>query len=44
MPVLHQYFPQATIHTEDGGHLFHEVNPQRSIEIILQTLENINPI
>ena len=43
MPVLHQYFPQATIHTEDGGHLFHEVNPKRSIEIILQTLENINP-
>jgi len=42
MPVLHQYFPQATIHSEQGGHLFHEVNPEKSIEIIQQTIENIS--
>ena len=41
LPVLETHFPKATIHLEDGGHLFHEVNPQRSIEMIQQAIDQL---
>ncbi len=41
IPILEKYFPQATVHLEEGGHLLHEVNPNRSIEIIEQTIDQL---
>jgi magnesium chelatase accessory protein len=42
LPVIHLYFPQAKIYIEEGGHLFHEVNPQRTMKIINQALLVLN--
>jgi magnesium chelatase accessory protein len=41
MPILNKYFPQATVHEETGGHLLHEVSPQRAIEIIEKTIHQL---
>jgi magnesium chelatase accessory protein len=41
LPMIHQYFPDATIKIEEGGHLFHEVNPQRALAVIQEVLETI---
>jgi len=38
LPVIHEYFPQATIYIEEGGHLFHEENVLRTLEIIHASL------
>jgi magnesium chelatase accessory protein len=38
LPVIHQYFPKAVIRIEEGGHLFHELNPKRTMKIIEQAI------
>jgi magnesium chelatase accessory protein len=38
LPVIHEYFPKATIYIEEGGHLFHEENVLRTLEIIHASL------
>jgi len=40
--VIKGYYPNALIFEEEGGHLFHEANPLRALEIIHTTIQNIN--
>ena len=43
LPVIHQYFPKDVINIEEGGHLFHEENPSRTLKIIQEALQALNP-
>ena len=40
LAVIHRYFPKSTVIQKDGGHLFHEANPDTALALI-QTV--INP-
>lgn len=39
--VIKEYYPKALIYEEEGGHLFHEANPLRALEIIHTTIQNV---
>jgi magnesium chelatase accessory protein len=39
--VIKEYYPEARIFEEEGGHLFHEANPLRALEIIHTTIQNV---
>jgi magnesium chelatase accessory protein len=43
LPVIHRYFPNAKIYIEEGGHLFHEINPKRAMKIIHEALMALHP-
>ncbi|SMC30524.1 alpha/beta fold hydrolase [Polynucleobacter kasalickyi] len=40
--VIKEYYPQAILFEEEGGHLFHEANPLRALEIIHTTIQNVH--
>jgi magnesium chelatase accessory protein len=39
LAVIHRYFPQSTVIQKDGGHLFHEANPEAALAIIQSALD-----
>jgi magnesium chelatase accessory protein len=39
LAVIHRYFPRSTVIQKDGGHLFHESNPEAAIAIIQSALD-----
>ena len=39
LTVIHRYFPQSTVIQKDGGHLFHEANPEAALAIIQSALD-----
>jgi len=39
--VIQEYYPQAILFEEEGGHLFHEANPLRALEIIHTTIQSV---
>jgi magnesium chelatase accessory protein len=39
LAVIQRYFPQARVIQEDGGHLFHEANPEAALAIIQSALD-----
>jgi magnesium chelatase accessory protein len=39
LAVIHRYFPRSTVIQKDGGHLFHEANPEAAMAIIQSTLD-----
>lgn len=38
LAVIHRYFPRSTVIQKDGGHLFHEANPEAALTIIQSAL------
>jgi len=40
LPAIQKFFPKAIVKIEDGGHLFHEVNPTRTLEIVFEALQS----
>ena len=38
LAVIHRYFPRSTVIQKDGGHLFHEANPEAALAIIQSAL------
>jgi|APCry1669190591_1035303.scaffolds.fasta_scaffold14182_2 magnesium chelatase accessory protein len=44
LPVIHQYFPNAVIRIEEGGHLFHETNLVRTMQILHEALAALDLI
>jgi magnesium chelatase accessory protein len=44
LPIMHQYFPTASVKIEEGGHLFHEVNPKRTLAIIQEALLQVKSL
>ncbi|MCM0028531.1 MAG: alpha/beta fold hydrolase [Polynucleobacter sp.] len=38
LAVIHRYFPRSTVIQKDGGHLFHEANPEAAMAIIQSAL------
>ena len=39
LAVIHRYFPRSTVIQKDGGHLFHEANPEAAMAIIQSALD-----
>jgi magnesium chelatase accessory protein len=39
LAVIHRYFPRSTVIQKDGGHLFHEANPEAAMAIIQSVLD-----
>jgi magnesium chelatase accessory protein len=39
LTVIHRYFPRSTVIQKDGGHLFHEANPEAALAIIQSALD-----
>ena len=39
LAVIHRYFPRSTVIQKDGGHLFHEANPEAALAIIQSALD-----
>jgi pimeloyl-ACP methyl ester carboxylesterase len=39
LAVIQRYFPQSTVIEKDGGHLFHEANPEAALAIIESALD-----
>jgi magnesium chelatase accessory protein len=39
LAVIHRYFPRSTVIQKDGGHLFHEANPEAALAIVESALD-----
>jgi magnesium chelatase accessory protein len=39
LTVIHRYFPKSTVIQKDGGHLFHEANPEAALAIVQSALD-----
>jgi magnesium chelatase accessory protein len=39
LAVIQRYFPRSTVIQKDGGHLFHEANPEAALAIIQSALD-----
>lgn len=42
LPILKKYFLRATLHIEEGGHLFHEENTARTLEVIYLAMQAVS--
>lgn len=43
LAVIQRYFPQARVIQEDGGHLFHEANPDTALALIQSVINPVQP-
>lgn len=43
LTVISQSFPKATVVQEDGGHLFHEANPDTALALIQSVINPVQP-
>ena len=43
LKVIQRYFPHATVIQEDGGHLFHEANPDTAFALIQSVINPAQP-
>ena len=44
LAVIHRYFPRSTVIQKDGGHLFHEANPDTALILIQSVLNPVQPV
>jgi magnesium chelatase accessory protein len=43
LAVIHRYFPRSTVIQKDGGHLFHEANPDTALALIQSVINPVQP-
>jgi magnesium chelatase accessory protein len=43
LAVIHRYFPRSTVIQKDGGHLFHEANPDMALALIQSVINPVRP-
>jgi magnesium chelatase accessory protein len=43
LAVIHRYFPRSTVIQKDGGHLFHEANPDTALALIQSIINPVQP-
>jgi magnesium chelatase accessory protein len=43
LAVIHRYFPRSTVIQKDGGHLFHEANPDTALALIQSVINPAQP-
>jgi magnesium chelatase accessory protein len=44
LAVIQRYFPRSTVIQKDGGHLFHEANPDTALALIQSVLNPAQPV
>jgi magnesium chelatase accessory protein len=43
LAVIHRYFPRSTVIQKEGGHLFHEANPDTALALIQSVINPVQP-
>ena len=43
LAVIYRYFPRSTVIQKDGGHLFHEANPDTALALIQSVINPVQP-